>query len=42
MKAAFKKLGTLNKVTIIRTFFLSIVFMALFVATLYMLINSPA
>jgi len=41
MKAVLKKL-VFAKPTYFRTFFLAIIFMAVFVATLILLINSPA
>lgn len=41
MKAVLKKL-VFAKLTIIRTFFLALLFMVVFVATLVLLINSPA
>jgi hypothetical protein len=42
MKAAFKKLTTLNKQTVIRSIFFSFIFVLFFVFVLYFLINSPA
>lgn len=42
MKTVLKKLGVSNKTSLVVTFFLSLLFMAFFVATLYMLINSAA
>lgn len=42
MKAAFKKLATLNKHTLLRSIFFSFLFVAFFVFVLYVLINSPA
>lgn len=42
MKAALKKLSTLNKQTIIRNVFFSFLFIAFFILVLYVLINSPA
>jgi hypothetical protein len=42
MKAPLKKLLALNKTSIFRTFFVSLIFIAFFAFTLYILINSPA
>jgi hypothetical protein len=42
MKAAFRKLATLNKVTLLRNLFFSFLFVMFFVFVLYVLINSPA
>ncbi len=42
MKATLRKLTTPNTVSLVRNLFLSLLFMAFFVATLYFLITSPA
>lgn len=42
MKAAFKKLVTLNKFALLRNIFFSFLFLVFFVFVLYVLINSPA
>lgn len=42
MKAAFRKLSTLNAAAVIRNFFLYLLVMAIFIGTLYFLITSPA
>ncbi|HEU0111577.1 MAG TPA: hypothetical protein VFQ73_11915 [Flavisolibacter sp.] len=42
MKAVLKRLNSLNTTSLLRNFFISILFMAFFVATLYFLITSPA
>jgi hypothetical protein len=42
MKAALRKLATLNKQSLIRSIFFSFLFIAFFVFVLYVLINSPA
>jgi hypothetical protein len=42
MRAALRKLSTLNKQVVIRSIFFSFVFIAFFVFVLYVLINSPA
>lgn len=42
MKAALKKLSTLNKNAILRNIFFSFLFVLFFVFVLYVLINSPA
>jgi phosphatidylglycerophosphate synthase len=42
MKAAFKKLVTPNKYTLLRNLFFSFLFVLFFVFIIYVLINSPA
>jgi hypothetical protein len=42
MKARVKSLFAMSKPTVLRTLLLSILFMATFIATLFLLINSPA
>jgi len=42
MKAALKKLATLNKYALLRNVFFSFLFILFFVFVLYVLINSPA
>jgi hypothetical protein len=42
MKTALRKLGTLNKSVIFRSFIFSLLFISFFVFVLYILINSPA
>lgn len=42
MKAAFRKLATLNKSILLRNLFFSFLFVLFFVFVLYVLINSPA
>ena len=42
MKAALKKLTSANRSTLLRMIFFSLIFIIFFVATLYLLIHSPA
>ena len=42
MKASIKRLLTLNKTTLFRGLFFSILFLAFYFFILYVLINSPA
>ncbi|HEY6955100.1 MAG TPA: hypothetical protein VI385_07640 [Flavisolibacter sp.] len=42
MKAALKKLSTLNRFSLLRNVFFSFLFVLFFVLVLYVLINSPA
>jgi hypothetical protein len=42
MKPSFKKMLAFNKPTLFRTFCFSLLVIAFFVFTLYILINSPA
>ena len=42
MKAAFRKLSTVNTTSLLRNFFLYLLVMAIFAGTLYVLITSPA
>lgn len=42
MKSAFKKLFAGNTASLVRTFFLSVLFVSFLAAMLYVLITSPA
>lgn len=42
MKAAFRKLATLNKYSVLRNLAFSFLFIMFFAVVLYILINSPA
>ncbi len=42
MKTNLKRLSSLSSATIVRTFFLSLLFLSFVLVTLYILINSPA
>jgi|GEM_PF-3180986 len=42
MKSALKKLSTLNRATILRSLFFTVLFLFFYLLILYVLINSPA
>ena len=42
MKSVFKKLSAGNTASFVKNFFLSVLFVTILIATLYMLITSPA